>query len=183
MLHPHDPEFRACVRGLILRKARRLVRLAALRPQDQEDFAQAMEMEFERRRPAYDPKRGAPEAFATTVVNRCSQNYVRDKFCKKRHDPDCRPVHRSGARGAKRPVEARIGSRRLTPEEHRDLQIDLDLVMEKLPPRLQEVVLLLLEEPSISAVARKLDTPRMSFYVTISDLRRRFEREGLKKYL
>lgn len=181
-MFPRDPATRAFVRRLIRQKAERLVRLRALRFQDRDDFAQEMHMEIERRSVAFDASRGSAEAFTTTIVSRCSQNYVRNYYCRKRFAADCRSTERTCVSGARRTVHARCGTRRLTDEELQDLRLDLEQALKTLTPELRRVAELLMLHTKAEA-ARRIGLPRMTFMTQVATLRRRFERRGLQKYL
>lgn len=181
-MFPRDPATREFVRRLIRQKAERLVQLRALHPRDRDDFAQEMEMEIERRAHAFDASRGTAEAFTTTVLNRCSQNHVRNFFCRKRFAADCRSTERSCVTGARRTVHARCGTRRLSDEELQDLRLDLEQALKGATLELRRVAELLMLHSKTEA-ARRIGLPRMTFMTQVAALRRRFESRGLQKYL
>jgi RNA polymerase sigma factor (sigma-70 family) len=181
-----------CAAELIRRKAQHLVRRPGFSIQDYDDVAQDLTLLLLRRWPSFDPERGSPHAFITTVLRNAAANLLRDRVTRLRRQgrlcslqdrvpgPDGRKIDRAetlgqevaGARRRNYPRPsaevARLGSRVME-------------LLDQLPPDLRELAELLKEHP-LAEVARILAVPRTTLYARTRRLREWFGHRGLPDF-
>lgn len=181
-------------RKLIRRKARQLIGRVGFTKSDQADIEQELTLKLLKALSGFDPDQGHKNVFVTAVIERFVANLLRDKQAEKRDhrrvcslnvviadDEDEGPVE-LGDTVSRREQDARLGQ---APRDEHDLaQLVLDMVevIATLPSELRELAERL-KTDSVSQVARDLGVPRTTLNGRVRELRRRFERAGLKDYL
>ncbi len=178
---------------LIKYKARQLVGRVGFTESDREDLEQDMMLDLLRRLPKYDPRRAQRNTFITRVVEhktatiiesqkagmrdyrlRCSLN---DRF----EDEEGSSVERMET--IDQEDYLRRTSKLARPAwELRDLSLDVQRTIEKLPPELRELCKRLKTE-SITEISRDTGIPRGTIYESRKKLCAIFEDAGLRDYL
>ncbi len=187
-----EPCFDAFTRRLIQIKACILASRVGC-GRDGEDWEQELRLHLLRRLPAYRPRRASFHAFVKTVISRYAANLLRDGKAKCRDPSRVVSLSQIVAGDGGRPEElaARVPelaracpgeSQQLSPEEQRDLRIDLAAALRGLSPDSQAMATRLMER-SKAEVARDLGLSRYQLHVRMRDVLRHFEKAGLREYL
>jgi DNA-directed RNA polymerase specialized sigma24 family protein len=167
--HPSiDPATLSFARTLVRIKARQLVRRSARGRLSRADVEQELMLEVLLRWPGYDPSRASREAFVEQVV--------RSRVCS---------LIRAGRR--KRAGLPLTAAALLLPDPHDtlrcvDVRLDVQLVVDRLRPRLREACDHLRRE-SQSDAARAMGANRASLMRALARTRRMFAEAGLDSYL
>jgi len=141
----------------------------------------------------FDPSKAPREAFIDRVVRHKVASIIEGRQAQRR---DCRrqcslndPLQSAGSKSTERgdtigqdQVYRRTGPPSHSLEDLRDLAVDVDAVLSRLPPRLRDLCRRL-RANTPTEVSQETGIPRGSLYEAIEELRRRFEKAGLKKYL
>jgi len=179
--------------GIVKRKARQLVGRPGVRRQDQSDIEQYLLLKVAQRAAAFDPSRGHSNVFVTTVVERAVANMVRDNCAEKRDptrvcslnapiaDNDGHPAELAELVG-QREHDARQQRDPRSQQEHAELTNDVHTVIALLPDQLRELASRL-QTMTVADIARETGMARSTINDRISELRRRFEKAGLREYL
>jgi RNA polymerase sigma-70 factor, ECF subfamily len=176
--HDLDPIVAALVRDM----ARRLTGRARLNDEDIEDLAQDCRAELIRKLRAFDPTKSAFEAFVVGVLRHFLANRIRDRFAAKRNPCRVRALDAltgvvdSLSPGIDRP--SRIRSER----EGTDLRLDVDALLDRLPPRLRALAERL-KIQSVAEIARETGVPRTTVQSRIRSIRMRFASTRLTDFL
>ena len=179
---------------LIKYKAKQLVGRVGFTESDREDLEQEMLLDLLRRLPKYNPKRAQRNTFIARVVEhkiatiiesqkagmrdyrlcRCSLN---DRF----EDEEGGSVERMETINQEDYLR-RTGKFARPAWELRDLSLDVQKAIEKLPPELRELCERL-DTDTVTEISRDTGIPRGTIYESIKKLRAIFEDAGLKDYL
>jgi len=179
---------------IIRRKARELIGKYGFTRSDRDDLEQELVLELLIRLPKYDPTRSKRNTFIKRIVNNKIATIIETKRAGKRDYRRCRLSLNDDVNGDDgEPIERyatidqdeyllRIGKRGRPVSEQSELKIDIEGFIASLPPGLRDLCDLL-KLDNVSVVARLLKIPRFTIYDRITHLRKRFESQGLPKYL
>jgi RNA polymerase sigma-70 factor (ECF subfamily) len=179
--------------GIVRRKARELVGVAGFTKQDVPDLVQELLAMVWQSLQSFDPSLGHQKALVTAVVERGAVTLLRIAKTKKRF------------RGSQRSLEAVVGvcseaqaelEGEVTDEDanrrrdlmHRsaeataDLKLDIEALLESLPPDMQ-LLAEQLKEKSIAEIARESSVPRTTLNDSVRRLEQRFRSAGIDGYL
>ena len=162
---------------LIHHKARQLVGNAGYTEDDVEELEQEMRLDLLKRLPKFDPSKATYNTFVSRLVERKISNLIRhrtqeirDYRCEKCSLNDTVETGDSNNKKVKRMEtitqdehDLRSGKYRRPAAERLDLQLDISMVLSKLPPELRELAELL-KSMSITEAARELGIPRSTIY-------------------
>ena len=161
--------------------ARSLVQHPAIYGVEVEDLEQELMLDYLSRKQAYDPEKAKWSTFVDRILNHKCASLIEAARAQKRG---------SGIREFSLDawLEDQNGEDRDLPDPatedptHRDLQIDLEQLMQQMP---RHFVLLPvdLRTLSISEIFRKTSTPRSTLYRRLSELCGSLEERGFKEYL
>lgn len=177
-------------------KAAELVGKAGFTADDFEDIRQAMLLDLLERLKKYDPSKSNFKLFVTCVIDRKGQNLVRYRESDVRdyRREDCSLNEEIAAGDGETPVQRldtvnqddqdiRSGKYRRNAEERTHLRLDVQAVLEDLPPDLRRAAELLQTLP-ISHVARAMGVAQATFYENhLVRLRAFFAEKGLGLYV
>ncbi len=175
--HDFDPVAHQIIRG----KARKLVAQGAISPGEREDLEQDLALKLVRSRTAFHPDRGAWHAFVKTVVERHAITLDEHRHAAKRDPGRCAPP---------RVTAATVGDEDLhrcqrhvvrTDEEFADLRHDVAHALAGAPAHLRDLAARLMHGSPAQA-ARVLGIDPTTLYAQVRQLRRRFERYGMRDY-
>jgi RNA polymerase sigma-70 factor (ECF subfamily) len=170
-----------------------LIGKAGFTESDCEDLAQDMKLDLWQRLSKFDPSKAPLKAFTDRVVRHKVASIIEGRRAQRR---DCRRQcslnaslqdadHKSTERGDtidQGQVYRRTGPPSHPLEDLRDLEVDVDHVLPRLPPRLRDICRRL-RAKTPTEVSQETGIPRGSLYAAIEELRRRFKDAGLQKYL
>ena len=162
---------------LIHHKARQLVGEAGYTEDDVEELEQEMRLDLLKRLPKFNPKIATYNTFVSRLVERKICNLIRHRTRKVRDYrreegslDDTVETDSNSVEKAKRietisqdEYDFRSGRYCRSAAERLDLQLDVSLVLSKLPPKLQKLAELL-KTMSITEAARELGIPRSTLY-------------------
>ena len=162
---------------LIHHQARQLVGQAGYTEDDVEELEQEMRLDLLKRLPKFNPQRATYNTFVARLVERRVCNLIRHRTQKIRdyRREECslnEVVEPSGHDNKKVELvetitqdeyDLRSGRYNRPAAQRLDLQVDVSIVLAKLPPDLQELAELL-KSMSITEAARKLGIPRSKLY-------------------
>lgn len=179
---------------LIHHKARQLVGTAGFTKDDIEDLEQEMRLDLLGRLPKFDPNKATYNTFVSRLVERKISNLIRHRTQEMRDfrceegsihdvvesgDSDDQKVERIET-VTQDEQDFRLGKHIRSAQERHDLQLDISLVLSKLPPELRKPAELL-QTMSITEAARELGIPRSTLYDRIVRLRGIFEDMGMNE--
>jgi RNA polymerase sigma-70 factor (ECF subfamily) len=179
--------------GIVKKKAIRMVGRPGIRHQDRPDIEQQLLLRLVEKAAAFDPKRSHSNAFVTMVIEQATANIVRDQRAPKR-DPTriCSlnaPVGNEDDRltelidtVGQREHDARHQRRSRPEQEQAELANDVHAVIAALPGRLRQLAEQL-QTMTVAEIAREAGIARSTINDRVSELRRRFEKAGLREYL
>jgi RNA polymerase sigma-70 factor (ECF subfamily) len=187
---PHDDRF---VRGLIRRKAQQVAARAQLSPDERSDIEHDLLLRVLQAWHTFDPEKGHPYKYATTVVERHVANLLRYLESVKR--AGCRkcslhvlvysheepPTELANLISADEHAE-RLGRPRRSQQEQAELAMDIETAILNLPKSLVELARRL-QSQTISEVSRETGIPRTTLNAQRDRIRKRFEDLGLRDYL
>lgn len=179
--------------GIVKRKARQLVGQAGFTQQDVADLEQELLAMVWQALKSYDPSLGHQKALVTAVVERGVVTLLRIARTKKR------------SRGAQQSLESVVDSggelqaelsdaitledcNRRRDQRHRssestaELKLDLEALLESLPPNMQ-LLAEQLQEKSIAEIARESGVPRTSLNDRVRRLEQRFRSASMDDHL
>lgn len=193
MFNEERKDFDRFTWGIVKKKALQLVGRRGIRDQDRSDIEQHLLLKVVEKAAAFDPKRSHPNAFVTMVVEQATANLVRDQGAPKRDPARACSLNAAIANDNGRPTElaATVGQRehdarhqrRSRPEqEHAELANDVHAVIAALPDWLRQLAEQL-KTMSVADIARETGIARSTINDRVSELRRRFEKAGLREYL
>ena len=184
----HKP-FDAYAAEVIRFKARQLVGKAGFTKSDREDLEQELALDFLRRSRNFNPDKAKRSTFTTCVVAHHVATILEG-----RHAPT-RDVRREGpsldamiADDGGNQVEritimdARANHRGRSPEELHPLKLDVQSVIETLPPRLREIAEGL-KTQSVTEIAQRNGMSRRHMHRLVQRIRQHFDEAGLRGYL
>lgn len=160
-------------------RASLLVATAGFKSDDWDDLRQEMILDCLRRSPKFDPSRGNWQGFvrgvvrnqATVLVTRRHRSVQREVLAEDLSDDDAETAYDpADPLGADHEHEIEAGLQ---------MSIDVQRVLNGLPPQLQNLALLLSELPVLEAVA-KTGKSRSRVYQMTRQLRDAFERAGFR---
>ncbi len=158
-------------------RASLLVATAGFRSDDWEDLKQEMVLDLLHRSPKFDPARGDWHGFVRGVArNHASVLVIRERRRLKR-EVLSEDVSRKEAGSGDDPMDALNSVPRHEIEATLQMSIDVDRVLNGLPPHLQALALLLSELPVIEVCART-GKSRSRVYQMTRQLRDAFVRAG-----
>ena len=184
---------------LIRYKARQLIRRSGFVTADCHDLEQDMMLDLWRRLPRYDPSRAGRNTFIARVVEHrvatlieAQEAGLRD-FRKRAFSMDSElppdldePDPVLGRFPAPLPDQTaylqQTRARARAEDERGNLRLDLEAVLEALPPELRELCCRLLNQ-TVAEVSRETGIPRTTLYGAIHKVRRAFREAGLDAYL
>ena len=188
----HSELFEKVIQGLVRHHARKLIRCGVVKPQDKDDLKQALFVRLWISLRAYRSSRGSHGPFLKVVSKHAAVNLLRDQLAQKRNSAGITSLNVNILCGGRwgefaqvisqRELEARTGRTARSDRERCELKHDVNEVIGQLHPHLQQLAERL-KHSTISEVARDLGLPRASVYESVGQIRRRFEKAGLKKYL
>jgi RNA polymerase sigma factor (sigma-70 family) len=148
-----------------------LVGREGLKFDDLEDLQQSANLALVERWRLFDPRRAKPTTFSARVVESHQASLLRKRRSLRRYW--------SRSINASAQVLAAIPDRR---HQSQDLKLDLDAVVDSLPPGLQSICKSL-QEHSPTRTAQLLGIHRTRVYEAVARIRRLFEDAGLRAYL
>jgi RNA polymerase sigma-70 factor (ECF subfamily) len=178
---------------LIQHKAYQLVGNAGFTDSDREDIEQDLLMDLLSRLPDYDPELAERATFITRIVNRrvarilekrsaWRRDYRLNEFSLNENDwEDDNSVERHENIGEDEYL-LRTGKQELPTNDLRDLIIDVNRVLEILPPEFRDLCERL-KTKTVAEVSRETGIPRGTIYESIQKVRELFQEAGLKDYL
>jgi len=178
---------------LIQHKAYQLVGNAGFTDSDREDIEQDLLMDLLSRLPDYDPELAERATFITRIVNRrvarilekrsaWRRDYRLNEFSLNENDwEDDNSVERHENIGEDEYL-LRTGKQELPTNDLRDLIIDVNRVLEILPPEFRDLCERL-KTKTVAEVSRETGIPRGTIYESIQKVRELFQNAGLKDYL
>lgn len=193
-LVPHDKKHRdldPVAQDIIRRKARKLMRRGGFSSSDLPDLEQDLSLHLLQRMPAFDPRRGDWTAFVAAVVTAWGTNLLRTRYAAKRDyrrtlplfaltKPSAEENNTQEERPNEYAHEARLGQQRLSDQEQRELKMDVQQALQRLPEDLRPIAERL-QHITIAELARELGVPRTTLYESIERIRRRFQKIDLEK--
>jgi len=180
---------------LVHHKAWQLVGKAGYTQDDVDDIKQDMIVDLLERLPKFDPAKATYNTFVARLVERKICNLLRDRQAEMRdHRREVCSLNEEIDTGEDEPVQRlttisqdeqdiRTGKYARPAEERAHLQLDMDSVLDGLPPELRQVAEML-QTKSVSEVARELGIPRRTFREKhLMQLRDVFAAKGMGDYL
>jgi len=187
--NPYEDPF---TRRLAKRKARQLVGKYGFTEFDKEDIEQDIYLHVLQRWSSYDRDEGHHHKFITAVIERYIVNFLRDRCATKRYEGEHKslemPLHAAreeksiGESLTDSVADTRLCRERRSEVELIDLRLDMQIVLDELPPRWREV-LELRKSLTVSEISDQLEIPRTTINSWIRQVRERFAEAGLDKYL
>ncbi len=184
----HKP-FDAYAAEVIRFKARQLVGKAGFTKSDREDLEQELALDFLRRSRNFNPDKSKRSTFTTWVV----AHHVAT-ILESRHAPT-RDVRKEGPSldamiaddGGKQVeritiMDARANHPGRSPEELHPLKLNVQSVIETLPPRLREIAEGL-KTHSVTEIAQQHGMSRRHMHRLVNKIRQHFDEAGLRGYL
>lgn len=179
-------------RGLIHRKVRQLIAGGKHSPQDYRDLEHDYVVRLLKALPSFDSRRSHINQFVTVVVERHTATILERKAAPKRNRrvrslsealrvDDHRPAHLADEISDSE-LHRRQRIRLRATDELVRLKCDVKEVLDSLPKLLRELAIGLQSKP-LAEVARDMGYPRTTVCYWVRELRKRFERAGLKGYL
>jgi RNA polymerase sigma factor (sigma-70 family) len=179
--------------SLIRHKARSLEARYGPAYIDRQDLEQDLRLALLRAQPKLDPSRGAPGAFARSVIERQAASLARHHAAQKRNGRGVLslnvdvPVQDEGrvelaATISDREQQRRLGTRKLGDFEHSELAHDLDVVLQRIPHEDRELIRAL-KWRTVADIARATGAPRTTIQSRIQKYRELFEDASLREYL
>jgi len=154
--------------------------------EDRKDVEQELATQLWRAQRQYDPSRASRETFATRVVNNKAANILAGRKASKRDAGPAPQRRRDGKDAEDDTAEVIDISDMLAAERHRQhenaLRADLSKAIAQLPEKHRNLCQRLLAG-TVKDAAKDTNTARTSLYGPIAEIRRHFEREGLRRYL
>jgi RNA polymerase sigma-70 factor (ECF subfamily) len=174
-------------------RARQLVGKAGFSENDCEDLAQDMKFDLWRRLSKFNPSKAPLNAFIDRVVRHKVASIIEGRKAQRRDfRRQCSlndTLQNAGSESTERgdtvdqdQVYRRTGPPSHSIEDLRDLAVDVDAVLSRLPPRLRDLCRRL-RARTPTEVSQETGIPRGSLYEAIEELRRRFRDADLEKYL
>lgn len=166
-------------------KVRRLIGVLGFTYADCEDLEQELLLHVLRKKPEYDPAKGAVATFINVIVENQVISIIRARRrpCKGYglSFSSLDEMMEDGGGIDADEVQLRDGTLSRPTLEQVELRLDVQRVIQSLPPRLQDLCRRL-QRQNIRQIAIELGVSRQSIYVDIHHLRVLFEEAGLKGY-
>ena len=156
--------------ALIRRKAAKLARLAPDPAVSRGDYAQDLSMAILARAGKFDPSRGEAGAFLHVVLESAVANVLRNFHAAKRTPP-----------GERESSVDREDSRLTDSDQTRDLVLDVQDALVRLPKPLREFADRVANSDTLAEAARDLGISRGTLYARLGSIRKRFESSELQK--
>lgn len=182
-----DPFFRAVVDH----KTNLLVYMQVITESDREDVSQALYCDLLAAMRLFDPNKAHRNVFVTVVLDRSVADMVRRFRASKRSGKpmSLSTLVRSGEEVSEllnlvseTDLKRRLGNPSMPSEIECDMRRDIDAAIERLPPPLKRMALLL-KEHNLSVAARRMGLPRSTAEIRVIQIRAQFKRQGLQEYL
>jgi len=180
---------------LIQVTVKKTIGLCGFNKSDQEELEQQIAFEVIRRRSKFDPTKAQEKTFLARLVKHAVADIIAARKAGnrdyRREEGSLDQWTKDGAgewarRGNTITEEAagcRTGGAGASPEELRDLTIDMADAVATLPERLRQIYEHLKAHGSVQDVARATGLHRSSVYDALGQIRQRFEEAGLGGYL
>ena len=177
---------------LIRKKMRQVVGKYGIKESESQDIEQDLWLRLLQREPSYDPEKGEPTTFIAMVTETSVASIIDHREAQKRDwrvpviSLDEEIEHDGGASLSRHEIVdqdtylLRTGQSTKSREELQDLRIDIDRAIRSLPPLLRPIADLL-EEFSISEIARMTGIPRTTINEKRDQICQIFEKAGLGK--
>lgn len=160
---------------------------------DRQDLEQDLRLALIRAQPKLDPTRGAPGAFARSVIERQAASLARHHAARKRNGRGVLslnvdvPVQDDGrvelaATISEREQQQRLGIRRLGGIEESDLAHDIAVLLARIPREDRELIRAL-KWRTVADIARSTGVPRTTIQSRVQKYRQLFEDADLREYL
>jgi len=179
---------------LIRQKARQLKKRPDFATDDLKDVEQELALDLLKRMPRFDPQRASFTTFVVRVLRHEASALIRERRRKTdrfRRDwcslnetvegVDGELIERSETLDQDE-ANIRAGKQRRTHEEEARLRFDISIVLDDLPDDLRKVADHLMVE-KVEDAAESLGVHRATIYRAIQQLRRIFDKAGLRNYL
>ena len=179
--------------GIVRRKARELVGVAGFTKQDVPDLVQELLAMVWQSLQSFDPSLGHQKALVTAVVERGAVTLLRIAKTKKRSTGSQRSLEsvvdacsesqaELGDGVTDEDANRRRGLMQRSSEATTDLKLDIEALLESLPPDMQ-LLAEQLKEKSIAEIARESSVPRTTLNDSVRRLEQRFRSAGIDGYL
>ena len=172
----------------------KLVGILGLSRSDIEDIRQDLRIHLLERLPNYDPNKSTKKGFIAMVLNNRIRTIIRlhrtsaeamdcgtvsldEQFS----DADSQPI-RLFETVDEEEVLMNFGIIRRRNIEHAEMRIDVERFLSRLPDRLRELCLML-QEKSVSQIARETGTSRQKIHAELVRMRVLAEQSGLREYI
>jgi len=160
-------------------RASLLVSTAGFRPDDWEDLRQELVLDCLRRSPKFDPSRGDWQGFIRGVVRNHATVLATRRHRSVQQEVLAEDLSHGEVETADDPPDPLRGGHKHEIEAGLQMSIDVQRVLNGLPPQLQNLALLLSELPMLEAGA-KTGKSRSRVYQMTRQLRDAFARAGLR---
>ena len=160
-------------------RASLLVGTAGFRSDDWQDLKQELVLDVLRRSPKFDPARGGWQGFVRGVIRNHATVLVTRGHRRARREVLGDDVWIEGAGSGDDPMDAISTVQRYEIEAALQMSIDVERVLNGLPPHLQALALLLSESPVMEVCART-NKSRSRVYQMTRELRDAFARAGFR---
>ncbi|HPI75788.1 MAG TPA: sigma factor [bacterium] len=175
---------------LIRVKSKSAIGKTGLRQEDLEDIAQDIILDLLQRLPKYDPEKASRHTFIDRIVEHALADMFNERSAPKRDyrrapaslDPTTEKIFPGGRdNNGERKAPWKSGASELTDYEIVELRHDIVRALEKLPPKLRDICIMLMQE-NICAVSAETGIPKATLIGHIKKIRNHFEFCGLENY-
>ncbi len=178
---------------LIKIKSAKLIGKVGFLPDELEDIRQEIILDLLERLPNYDPAKSARHTFINDIVDNRIADMIEERKAAKRDyhfaptSLDAATVNENGTRNidfesaTEKTLPWNRGIQMLSDFELFELRDDIIRVLEKLPPNLLDICILLMQD-NICTVAAETGIPKSTLIDHLKKIRNHFENSGLKNY-
>jgi RNA polymerase sigma-70 factor (ECF subfamily) len=173
---------------LIRVKSKSVIGKAGLRPEDIEDVMQDIILDILLRLPNFDPEKSSRHTFIDDLANNRIARMLCDRSCSKRNyklEPASLDTIADNAQAGDAVSEEAApwnsGERTLSDFEVFELREDIVRVLEKLPPKMRGICVMLMQN-NICAVAAETGIPKATLIAHLKKIRNHFENSGMENY-
>ncbi len=179
--------------NLIQVKSWQLINQPGFRRADREDVEQDLALCLLMRLPKYDAAVAKRNTFISRIVNRRVASIIAASKAGKRdwrmrafsldsNDPDCERPTQWRERVSEEEYLLSVGLADRSPEDHREMVMDVERTLERLPENFRDLCERL-KTQTVSDISSELGMPRSTIYEAIRKVREIFDEAGLKNYL